>query len=168
MAAIEKVTAGEMFYLLGDWSRTSLLLALERRYVPEAVYDAQLNSGCMDNTRVRILSETEAWIKNPQAHQICWITGMAGSGKTSIAKTICKRANAHTKIMLGGSFFCSRSTGLAVQRDIRSVIPTLAQLLALESAEFCLALAEKNSCGLPAQRSLGAGQATSPRATTRP
>jgi len=67
---------------------------------------------------------------------------MAGTGKTSIAKTVCERASADPEIILGGSFFCSRSTGLAAQRDIRCVIPTLAQLLAQNSVDFRLALAE--------------------------
>jgi len=67
---------------------------------------------------------------------------MAGTGKTSISKTVCEQASADTEIILGGSFFCSRSTGVAAQRDIRCVIPTLAQLLARDSVDFRLALAE--------------------------
>jgi len=96
----------------------------------------------MINTRVRILNDIEAWILDPDAQQICWITGMAGTGKTSIAKTICERATVSTDITLGGSFFCSRSTGLASQRDIRCVVPTLTQLFARKSAQFCLAVAD--------------------------
>ena len=102
----------------------------------------------MKNTRVRILRETLAWIKDLEAKQICWIDGMAGSGKTSIAKTVCESAKEDDGITFGGSFFCSRSTGLAAQRDIRCVVPTLAQLLALESAEFCQALAENIHVGI--------------------
>jgi len=97
---------------------------------------------------VRILNETEAWIKDPESQQICWITGMAGTGKTSIAKTTCQRASVDPEITLGGSFFCSRSTGLAAQRDIRCVIPTLAQLLAFKSAEFRKALADTIESGV--------------------
>jgi len=122
--------------------------ALKERYVPQAVYDAQLNSGCMEQTRVRILNETETWIKDPESQQICWITGMAGTGKTSIAKTTCQRASVDPEITLGGSFFCSRSTGLAAQRDIRCVVPTLAQLLAFKSAEFRKALADTIESGI--------------------
>jgi len=96
----------------------------------------------MDNTRVRILRETLAWIKDVDAKQICWIDGVAGSGKTSIAKTVCERARTDDEITFGGSFFCSRSSGLAAQRDIRCIVPTLARLLALESVEFCQCLAE--------------------------
>jgi len=102
----------------------------------------------MDNTRVRILNEIEAWIMDPDALQICRITGMAGTGKTSISKTVCKQADENPDITLGGSFFCSCSTGLAAQRDIRCVIPTLVQLLALQSAEFRLALAETIELGI--------------------
>ena len=96
----------------------------------------------MPQTRVRILNETAAWIKDHDSLQICWVTGMAGTGKTSIAKTVCEQASADTEIILGGSFFCSRSTGVTAQRDIRCVIPTLAQLLAFDSVDFRLALAE--------------------------
>jgi len=67
---------------------------------------------------------------------------MAGTGKTTIAKTVCEQASADAEIMLGGSFFCSRSTGLATQRDIRCVIPTLTRLLARDFVDFRLALAE--------------------------
>ena len=116
--------------------------------MPQAVYDAQLNPGCMKKTRVRILSETAAWIKDPDSLKICWITGMAGTGKTSIAKTVCEQASADAEIILGGSFFCSRSTGLAAQRDIRCVVPTLAQILAINSVDFLLALAETVDDGI--------------------
>ena len=107
-----------------------------------------MNSGCMDGTRARILDEIDAWIKDPEARQICWIAGLAGTGKTSIAKTVCVRASTNPEIMLGGSFFCSRSTGLAAQRDVRCIVPTLIQLLALESVDFCLALAENIKPGV--------------------
>jgi len=102
----------------------------------------------MAQTRMRILSETATWIKDPNSLQICWITGMAGTGKTSISKTVCEQASGDAEILLGGSFFCSRSTGLAAQRDIRCVIPTLAQLLAFKSVEFRQALADAMESGV--------------------
>jgi len=108
------------------------------------VYDAQLNTGCMKGTRKAILAEIRAWINNPAAHQICWLTGKAGSGKSSIAKTVCMEAERDTTVVLGGSFFCS----LAAQRDIRCVVPTLAQLLAQKSVEFCMALFEMLEPGI--------------------
>jgi len=115
--------------------------ALKERHIPRAVYDAQSNPSCMDKTRVRILNEIDAWIKDPDAQRICWITGMAGTGKTTIAKTVCERASGDLDIVLGGSFFCSR-TGIAAQRDVRCVVPTLARLLARKSIDFSRALAD--------------------------
>jgi len=95
----------------------------------------------MHGTRTDILDRIIRWIMDPKAQPIFWLGGMAGTGKTSIAATICKLIRADVRLCLGGSFFCSRSTGLATQRDVRCVIPTLAQLLARQSADFATALA---------------------------
>jgi len=95
----------------------------------------------MDGTRVQILRDIENWILNPNAQRIFWLAGMAGTGKTSIAWTVCSCAHADISMMLGGSFFCSRSSGSAAQRDVFRVIPTLAQLLSRQSVEFSEALA---------------------------
>jgi len=97
----------------------------------------------MDGTRVQVLRDIENWIYNPKAPQIFWLAGMAGTGKSAIAWTVCSRASADAKIIFGGSFFCSRSTGLVAQRDVRCVVPTLAQLLARQSPQFSEALADE-------------------------
>jgi len=101
----------------------------------------------MSGTREGILGEIRKWIKNPAAHQICWITGKAGSGKSSIAKTVCVETENDSAILLGGSFFCSRSSRLAAQRDVRCVVPTLTQLLAQKSTGFRKALFETIDSG---------------------
>jgi len=95
----------------------------------------------MEGTRVEVLNQILRWIMDPKAQPIFWLGGMAGTGKTSIAWSICERVRADITLCLGGSFFCSRSTGSAAQRDVRCVIPTLAQLLARQSDEFAAALA---------------------------
>ena len=82
---------------------------------------------------------------------------MAGTGKTSIAKTVCERATADPEIMLGGSFFCSR-TGVSAQRDIRCVVPTLAQLMARQSMEFSIALAQEIARDRDVQHKIAAAQ----------
>jgi len=117
--------------------------ALKKRYVPVAVYDAQLGAGCMNGTRVQVLREIENWVMSPRAQQIFWLAGMAGTGKTAIAQTVCSLVHACQEAVLGGSFFCSRSTGSVAQRDARCIIPTLAQLLARQSVEFSEALANE-------------------------
>jgi len=95
----------------------------------------------MKGTRVQVLNSIDSWIKDPEAPQIFWLTGHAGSGKSAIGHTICSRASKDPDIILGGSFFCSRSAGSVNQRDARCIVPTLAQLLARQSLEFSHALA---------------------------
>lgn len=107
------------------------------------MYDAQLGKGCMAGTRVQVIRDIEIWIKDLKGPQIFWLVGMAGTGKSAVAWTICSRATADAKVILGGSFFCSRSTGLITQRDVRYVVPTLARILAQQSPKFSKALAEE-------------------------
>jgi len=95
----------------------------------------------MKDTRVQVLRDIDAWIKDLKGPQIFWLAGMAGTGKSAIAWTVCSRANGDLDVILGGSFFCSRSTGVSGQRDVRCVVPTLAQLMARQSVKFAEALA---------------------------
>jgi len=95
----------------------------------------------MEGTRVQILREIEAWAKDLTGPQIFWLTGMAGTGKSAIAWTVCSRVSSDPMLLLGGSFFCSRSTGLSAQRDVRCVVPTLSLLLSRQSQVFSQALA---------------------------
>jgi len=97
----------------------------------------------MAGTRVQILRDIVSWIMNLKGPQIFWLAGMAGMGKSAVAWTICElvRTKPDLEMVLGGSFFCSRSTGVSGQRDVRCIIPTLAQLLARQSFPFSKALA---------------------------
>jgi len=85
------------------------------------------------------------WIKDPEAQSIFWLTGWAGTGKSAIAWTICSRARDDPEVVLGGSFFFSRSSSSAAQRDVRYVIATLAQVLARQSDVYGQALADELS-----------------------
>jgi len=58
---------------------------------------------------------------------------MAGTGKSTIAQSICNRLDADR--MLGASFFCSRSAGMG-RDDARRIIPTLAFQLAYHIKEY--------------------------------
>jgi len=97
----------------------------------------------MEGTRVKILNDIIDWVKDQSAQKIFWLTGWAGTGKSAIAWTICSRAANDPEIFLGGSFFFSRSASSAAQRDVRCLIPTLAQILARQSDLFSQALADE-------------------------
>ncbi|KAH7907480.1 hypothetical protein BJ138DRAFT_1014441, partial [Hygrophoropsis aurantiaca] len=57
-------------------------------------------------TRVEILSRISSWIENESSQPICWLNGLAGSGKSAIAQ--CVAEIYAEKNQLAASFFFSR------------------------------------------------------------
>jgi len=116
---------------------------LGENFVSDAADDEQSSyAGCMAGTRDSVLSKFMAWAKNdPMA--ILWLAGMAGTGKTSIAVSICRMLREEPAIFFGGGFFCSRSAGSIARTDVRRILPTLAALLAGLCQEFAEALAKE-------------------------
>ena len=86
-------------------------------------------TGCMAGTRVKILADLEAWASDDLSSKVYWLVGMAGTGKSTILHTLCEILDG--KIVLGGSFFCSRGSENA--RNARLIIPTIAHSLASTS-----------------------------------
>ncbi|KAJ7813546.1 hypothetical protein B0H13DRAFT_1925368 [Mycena leptocephala] len=68
----------------------------------------QGSSECMPGTRVGVLTELMAWASDPESPPIYLLTGMAGAGKTAIARSFARLIDA--EMFLGASFFCSRAT----------------------------------------------------------
>ena len=93
-------------------------------------------SGCMEDTRVQIIEDLEAWARDETAPKVYWLYGHLGTGKTSIAHTLSERLDRQQ--MLGASFFCSRSA----LRDPRRIIPTIATMLARSDPEIRSAICE--------------------------
>jgi len=93
----------------------------------------------MTGTRVDVLSKFVAWVKNDPM-SVFWLAGMAGTGKTSIAVSLCRMLRKDSTVFLGGGYFCSRSAGSIARTDVRRILPTLAALLADQSQEFAEAL----------------------------
>ena len=118
-----------------------LIQVLGDRFVSEAADDTQPNdAGCMPGTRTGILTKLVEWaIGDPK--RIYWLSGMAGTGKSSIALTLCRMLRDEPVVFFGGGFFCSRSSGSVAQKDVRRILPTLARLVAGNSPEFATALA---------------------------
>jgi len=75
--------------------------------------------------------------------RVFWLAGLAGTGKTSIAVTLCNLLQAQQEtILLGGAYFCSRTANDDARTDARRILPTLAYVLAERSPRFAAALAE--------------------------
>ena len=92
----------------------------------------------MEGTREHVLADLEEWAVS-NAAKVFWLDGMAGTGKTSIAHSLCERLHKHE--ILGASFFCSRSASPEV-RDARFIIPTIASTLSQVSPKLRSAIRE--------------------------
>ena len=88
--------------------------------------------GCLKGTRGAVLNRIELWARDFDRSSVYWLNGLAGTGKSTIAKTIAERLFADGK--LGASFFCSRD--FEDRRNLQLIFPTLATQLARKHAEF--------------------------------
>ncbi|KAI9858001.1 MAG: hypothetical protein M1813_007971 [Trichoglossum hirsutum] len=70
--------------------------------------DKQHDRICLPNTRVGVLNEISEWANRANGGCIYWLNGMAGTGKSTIARTVARRF--HKQKSLGASFFFSRGT----------------------------------------------------------
>ena len=78
----------------------------------DAAFDSYLweqQPRCLPNTRVAILKTVDEWSHNPTSPCIFWLRGMAGTGKSTIARTVAKMFADQGQ--LGASFFFSRGRG---------------------------------------------------------
>jgi len=57
---------------------------------------AHPGDGCLEGTRVSVLSNIHAWSRNNDMPNICWIYGAAGIGKTSVLSSIARSSNRHS------------------------------------------------------------------------
>jgi len=88
--------------------------------------------GCLKGTRGTVLDGIELWARDFNQRSIYWLNGLAGTGKSTIAKTVAERLVADGR--LGASFFCSRE--FEDRRNLELIFPTLAIQLARRFTDF--------------------------------
>ena len=88
-------------------------------------YQHQHQSQCMDDTRVELLLQLQDWGAHHE-RPIFWLRGMAGTGKSTISRTLAHRFQSQNT--LGGNFFFSRGSGEA--NNAVNFVGTLAYHLA--------------------------------------
>ncbi|TVY12610.1 Vegetative incompatibility protein HET-E-1, partial [Lachnellula arida] len=88
-------------------------LVLSRlRFADNATFDShdeEHNPRCYRGTRVELLRHIEAWAGDLRSECVFWLNGMAGTGKSTISRTIAQTFN--NKGDLGASFFFKRGEG---------------------------------------------------------
>ncbi|KAL8725583.1 MAG: hypothetical protein Q9181_006365 [Wetmoreana brouardii] len=70
-------------------------------------YNQQYESRCMADTRIELLQHLQDW-GTRHSQPIFWLSGMAGTGKSTISRTLAGIFDERN--LLGGSFFFSRSS----------------------------------------------------------
>jgi len=98
----------------------------------KARYDSGNSQGCLRGTRVDVLLQLEFWLKDEGDHRVFWLNGLAGTGKSTIARTFAEISFAEGK--LGASFFCSRD--FEDRSNLQAIFPTLAFQLAYRYLPF--------------------------------
>ncbi|KAL3494398.1 WD40 repeat-like protein [Aspergillus germanicus] len=87
---------------------------------------------CLPGTRADLLGEITEWAFSPSSKGIFWLRGMAGTGKSTISRTVARSAkNRHH---LGASFFFKR--GEADRGNAKKFFPTLTRQLILWKPEL--------------------------------
>ncbi|TFK96305.1 hypothetical protein BDV98DRAFT_608404 [Pterulicium gracile] len=108
-------------------------------------YDAPPRNACSPGTRKAVLAQIQAWAEDASAPPIFWLSGMAGTGKSTIAYSTCgdfdindSRDPAIVGAFLGASFFCSRQA--PDLRNTGNIIPTISYQLARRCSSFAASL----------------------------
>ncbi|KAF2812823.1 uncharacterized protein BDZ99DRAFT_555664, partial [Mytilinidion resinicola] len=110
---------GNTFSLALQVDQTALTLRIDQKtdtlVLPTAEgasfdsYIEEHNSTCLPNTRIELLHHIQGWAKDQSSKPIFWLNGAAGTGKSTIARTV---ARAFAKQgQLGASFFFKRGEG---------------------------------------------------------
>jgi hypothetical protein len=128
---------------------TSLTLDADLLDTLTPVFSATWDAGsvkaivCTPETRVDLLEEIMSWVGDPAGSCVFWLNGLAGTGKSTIARTLCQRLS--ERALLGANFFVSRQH--QDRRDASNIVRTLAHQLALQKRAvadaMCSILREK-------------------------
>jgi len=81
-----------------DKTHRCLILDLDQKFdlaklpvTGGAFFDSHMeehNGTCLENTRVELQHQVMEWVKDRDGKQIFWLSGMAGTGKSTITRTV--------------------------------------------------------------------------------
>ncbi|KND90066.1 Vegetative incompatibility protein HET-E-1 [Tolypocladium ophioglossoides CBS 100239] len=122
--------------VLLDIDQKAVLARLEGEVAAGASFDSRAeehNPTCLPNTRVELLHQVSGWALDPGSEAVFWLNGMAGTGKSTISRTVARdfARGGH----LGASFFFKRGEtdrgGMArfvstIAADLTRRIPAIA------------------------------------------
>ncbi|KAK6339263.1 hypothetical protein TWF718_008685 [Orbilia javanica] len=92
--------------------------------VKEAMYGSsqdQEEPQCLPETRMEVLGAIKTWVTSPRSNNIFWLRGIAGTGKSTIARTVA--GDLEKENQLAASFFFKKSE--AGRNSASKFFPTL-------------------------------------------
>ena len=96
--------------------------------------DREHDHVCLPNTRVQLLQDINAWIDGDNSEHVYWLRGWAGTGKSTVARTVAQSyTERHSKWRLA-TFFFSRGSGDT--GHTRKFVGTIATQLASQWPAF--------------------------------
>lgn len=98
-------------------------------YAKDATYDSAVDSElarCLPGTRTELLKSVDKWATDVGGDRIFWLCGKAGTGKSTIARTVAQKLDDNG--LLAASFFFKR--GHLDRSHAKLVFPTIARQLA--------------------------------------
>ncbi|KAJ5275561.1 hypothetical protein N7505_004106 [Penicillium chrysogenum] len=102
--------------------------------VDEALYDNRVHEhedSCLEGTRAEPISRLKDWAESDNGH-LFWLNGMAGTGKSTIARTMATKFKEQG--LLGATFFFKRGEGR--RGEATYLISTIARQLAQKHEEL--------------------------------
>nr|XP_001401751.2 NACHT and WD40 domain protein [Aspergillus niger CBS 513.88] len=99
--------------LLDDVRNVAQKIELDKLPIAEgAHFDSHMDENqveCLKNTRVELLDGIMDWVDDTQGKTIFWLRGVAGTGKSTISRTVARKLQ--ERELLGASFFFKRGEG---------------------------------------------------------
>lgn len=106
---------------------------LENKLKPVLPARSSVDHHCLEGTREAPLDHIMNWTKDVNTpSRLYHVHGMAGSGKSSIASTVCERLEEEE--LLAGAFFCKRD--ITDQREPNRILPSLSFTLSLRHKSY--------------------------------
>ncbi|KAJ5394001.1 uncharacterized protein N7487_011642 [Penicillium crustosum] len=105
--------------------RTSLSQLLVAQGAQFDSYENQHEDYCLPGTRVALLRQIEEWASSPSGKGIFWLNGRAGTGKSTISRTITQTLSKTN--LLGENFFFKRGEG--DRGNATKLLPTITRQL---------------------------------------